>query len=315
MKDILRIGNKPIIIENNILQLTDSPNLVTTGDGDKYIGYEHIGGAYSGNRKYVIGERDGIVASYISDIVGDGVFLDLACGDGALTVPCAKCGIRIIAGDISNGMMMILQERAKRNNVSLENVTLCRMNALNLPIEDESVDCVVANSMLHLISNPQKVLDEIYRVLKTGGSFVCLSDAPARKNSIDISEYEKENAEYRRAVGEIYDAYWEELKAYNVYAKRYSWKFDRESACKAMFREVEIKVIERGMPYAERLVDGFLPRFEGRGFSDQVDVPSKIHKVVSDKVVASVREIYGKTFENIAYHVIEEDICIYRYKK
>lgn len=315
MKDILRIGNKPIIIENNILQLTDSPNLVTTGDGDKYIGYEHIGGAYSGNRKYVIGERDGIVASYISDIVGAGVFLDLACGDGALTVPCAKCGIRIIAGDISNGMMMILQERAKRNNVSLENVTLCRMNALNLPIEDESVDCVVANSMLHLISNPQKVLDEIYRVLKTGGSFVCLSDAPTRKDSIDISEYEKENAEYRRAVGEIYDAYWEELKAYNVYAKRYSWKFDRESACKAMFREVEIKVIERGMPYAERLVDGFLPRFEGRGFSDQVDVPSKIHKVVSDKVVASVREKYGKTFENIAYHVIEEDICIYRYKK
>ena len=315
MKDILRIGNKPIIIENNILQLTDSPNLVTTGDGDKYIGYEHIGGAYSGNRKYVIGERDGIVASYISDIVGAGVFLDLACGDGALTVPCAKCGIRIIAGDISNGMMMILQERAKRNNVSLENVTLCRMNALNLPIEDESVDCVVANSMLHLISNPQKVLDEIYRVLKTGGSFVCLSDAPARKNSIDISEYEKENAEYSRAVSEIYDTYWEELKAYDVFAKRYSWKFDRESACKAMFREVEIKVIERGMPYTERLVDGFLPRFEGRGFSDQVDVPSKIHKVVSDKVVASVREKYGKTFENIAYHVIEEDICIYRYKK
>ena len=315
MKDILRIGNKPIIIENNILQLTDSPNLVTTGDGDKYIGYEHIGGAYSGNRKYVIGERDGIVASYISDIVGAGVFLDLACGDGALTVPCAKCGIRITAGDISNGMMMILQERAKRNNVSLENVTLCRMNALNLPIEDESVDCVVANSMLHLISNPQKVLDEIYRVLKTGGSFVCLSDAPARKNSIYISEYEKENAEYSRAVGEIYDTYWEELKAYDVFAKRYSWKFDRESACKAMFREVEIKVIERGMPYTERLVDGFLPRFEGRGFSDQVDVPSKIHKVVSDKVVASVREKYGKAFENIAYHVIEEDICIYRYKK
>jgi len=314
MKNILRIGNKPITIENNILQLTDAPDLVTTGDGDKYIGYEHIGGAYSGNRKYVIEERNSIVADYISDIVGDGVFLDLACGDGALTVPCAKCGIRIIAGDISNGMMMILQERAKRNNVSLENVTLCRMNALTLPIEDESIDCVVANSMLHLISNPQKVLDEIYRVLKKGGSFVCLSDAPARK-SIAISEYEKENAEYSRAVGEIYDTYWEELKAYDVFAKRYSWKFDRESACKAMFREVEIKVIERGMPYTERLVDGFLPRFEGRGFSDQVDVPSKIHKVVSDKVVASVREKYGKAFENIAYHVIEEDICIYRYKK
>ena len=314
MKDILRIGNKAITIENNIFQLTDSPNLVTTGDGDKYIGYEHIGGAYSGNHKYVIRESDSIVAAYISDIVGDGVFLDLACGDGALTVPCAKCGIRIIAGDISNAMMMILQERAKRNNVSLENVTLCRMNALNLPIEDESIDCVVANSMLHLISNPQKVLDEIYRVLKIGGSFVCLSDAPGRK-SIAIPEYEKENAEYSRALGEIYDTYWEELKAYDVHAKRYSWKFDRESACKAMFSEVEIKVIERDTPYADRLVDGFLPRFVGRGFSDQVDVPPEIHKAVADKVVASVREKYGKAFENIAYHGIEEDICIYRYKK
>lgn len=314
MKDILRIGNKPVIIKNNILQLTDAPDLVTTGDGDKYIGYEHIGGAYSGNRKYIIRERDSLVAAYISDIVGDGVFLDLACGDGALTVPCAKCGIRIIAGDISNGMMMILQERAKRNNVSLENVTLCRMNALDLPIEDESVDCVVANSMLHLISNPQKVLDEIYRVLKTGGSFVCLSDAPGRK-SLAMSEYEKENAEYSRALGEIYDTYWEELKAYDVHAKRYSWKFDREAACKAMFREVEIKVIERGMLYVDYLVDGFLPRFEGRGFSDQVDVPPEIHKAVSDKVISSVREKYGKTFENIAYHGIEEDICIYRYKK
>ena len=64
------------------------------------------------------------------------------------------------------------------------------------------------------------------------------------------------------------------------------------------------------MPYASRLIDGFLPRFEGRGFSDQVDVPSEIHKAVSDKVVASVRGKYGKTFENLTYHGIEEDICI-----
>ncbi|MBR5658942.1 MAG: GNAT family N-acetyltransferase [Lachnospiraceae bacterium] len=312
--DIFKCDLKDMPVVNNIYQLTDAPDLVTSGDGDKYIGYEHIGGAYSGNMKYSIWEGDALFADHLAEVTGDGIFLDLACGDGCFTVPCAKHGTRIIAGDISNGMLTILQERAKRNDVSLENVTLCRMNALEIPLKDESVDCVVANSMLHLISNPQKVLDEIYRVLKPGGRFLCLSDAPARKGTA-ISEYEKENAEYSRVVGEIYDTYWEELKAYDVHAKRYSWKFDRESACKAMFREVENKVIERGWPYTGRLVDKFLPRFEGRGFSDQVDVPPEIHKAVSDKVVASAREKYGEAFENIAYHGIVEDLVITSYVK
>ncbi len=43
--------------QNNIWQLSDMPDIVTTGDGDKYIGYKHIGENYSGNRKYLIEER------------------------------------------------------------------------------------------------------------------------------------------------------------------------------------------------------------------------------------------------------------------
>ena len=33
-------------------------------------------------------------------------------------------------------------------------------------LADESVDTVVANGVLHLISNPEKVIKEIWRVLK-----------------------------------------------------------------------------------------------------------------------------------------------------
>ena len=121
------------VIENRdgVWQMTDAPDIVTDGDGDKYIGYERIGEAYSGDRKYLCGDRDRICAKHISETTGDGVLLDLACGDGKLTVPCAANGTRIIAGDISNKMISILRERAKRNGVSLDAVTLCRMNALD----------------------------------------------------------------------------------------------------------------------------------------------------------------------------------------
>lgn len=96
---------------NNIWCFTDAPDTVTSGDGDKYIGYEHIGEAYSGNRKYIIEEADAGFAKEISDLAGNGVFLDLACGDGCITVPCAANGTSIIAVDISNNMLSILQDR------------------------------------------------------------------------------------------------------------------------------------------------------------------------------------------------------------
>ncbi|MBQ9416015.1 MAG: helix-turn-helix domain-containing protein, partial [Clostridia bacterium] len=90
MNDILKIGKITVRVIDNILQLTDAPDIVTSGDGDKYIGYEYIGEAYSGNRKYAVDEGDALFADYISEKTGNGVFLDLGCGDGCITVPCAK---------------------------------------------------------------------------------------------------------------------------------------------------------------------------------------------------------------------------------
>ena len=314
MNDILKIGKITVRVIDNILQLTDAPDIVTSGDGDKYIGYEYIGEAYSGSRKYAIDEGDTLFADYISEKTGNGVFLDLGCGDGCITVPCAKKRHRIIAGDISNAMMKILQERARQNGVSLKNVTLCRMNALDIPIKDDSVDCVIANSVLHLISNPQKVLDEIFRVLKPGGRFVCREDAPGKESQLG-EEYVKENQEYLQIINGIYGAYWTELNARGIYAKKYSWRFDRDLACRELFGAVETRVIERGTHYFNRLVDIWLPRFAGRGFSDQVDVPPEVHKEVCHKVVTDFRARYGELFDTIGYHGVEDDIVITSYVK
>lgn len=211
-------------------------------------------------------------------------------------------------------MMTILQERARQNGVSLENVKLCRMNALDIPIKDGSVDCVIANSVLHLISKPKKVLDEIYRVLKSGGRFVCKEDTPGKMPKLE-ENYKAENETYLCIVNEIYSVYWKELNARGIEAKKYSWRFDRNAACRALFRKVETKKIERNKPYFNRLADIWLPRFIGRGFSDQVDVPSDLHKEVCDKVISECRVKYGTLFDTVGFRGVEEDIVITSYIK
>lgn len=296
-------------VVNGIYQLTDMPDAVTSGDGDKYIGYEHVGEAYSGKNKYVIDEEDVKTAEYIANIAGDGVLLDLGCADGRITVPCARLGTRIIAGDISNGMMGILRERAKQNGVSLENVTLCRMNALDIPLEDCSVDCVFVCSVLHLISDPQKVLDGIYRVLKPGGHFITDGSLPGY-DPVSAAEYEKENEEFLEIENRIYASYWAELNSMGITANKYSWRFDKEAACRTMFGSCETVRIENGKPYCSLLSDYFLPRFKARGFSDQVDVPQGIHEAVYEKVMAEYRSKYGEKLDTLGFHGVGDDIIL-----
>lgn len=290
---------------NNIWQLTDMPDMITNGDGDKYIGYEHIGESYSGNRKYLIEESDAIFANEICKLNGEGVLLDLGCGDGCLTVPCASNGSSIIAGDISNSMLRILQEKAEHNSISLDTVTLCRINALDIPLADESVDTVVANSVLHLISNPEKVVSEIYRVLKKGGVFVCRDDAPGK-----TTETPFDNSLYFEIVNSMYSEYWNRLNAQGIYAKKYSWKFDRNAFCDQLFSRRAEKIIEQNQLYEIPLKDGFLPRFTSRGFSDQVDVPKDLHEEIITELMQSFYEKFGNDFVNVSLRGIQQDIVI-----
>lgn len=295
---------------DDILQLTDYPDIVTDGSGDKYIGYEHIGESYSGNRRYIIEERDRLLAREIAELTGNGVFLDLACGDGCLTVPCAALGTKIIAGDISNSMLRILQDKALTNGISLDKTMLCRMNALNIPLKNECIDTAAANSVLHLISNPERVIDEIYRVLKVGGRFVCVDDTPGKG-----SENQFDNLLYNEIVSRLYGEYWSELGKSGIVPQKFSWTFDKHAYCTGIFGGFETERITRGNVYEIPLKEGFLPRFLSRGFSDQVNVPKGIHQKTIDLLLKKFMGIYGEDFADTAYTGTEDDILITIYKK
>lgn len=293
---------------DGIWLLSDAPDIVTDGE-QCYIGYEHIGKAYSGERAYLIENRDKAIADELSRITASGVLLDLGCGDGCLTVPLANNGTRVIAGDISNAMLQILQKKAEQNGVSLDSVTLCRMNALEIPLMDNSVDCVIANSVLHLISTPEKVINELYRVLKMGGVFVCLNDAPGQQDAA------LDNTAYLDIVSFIYTEYWKHLQPHGVTPTKYSWSFDRDAFCKQLFSTLFQTVIPQNGIRETALKDGFLPRFAARGFSDQVGVPKSLHDMVLNDVLERCHCIYGNDFDRVVCNEPECDIVITHYIK
>ena len=299
MKSIFKTDPSKVECINSIYQMSDMPDKVLDSEDDCYIGYEEIGEGYSGITRLTLPPDAVECSKLIAEYVKDGILLDLACGDGAYTVPCAKLGMKVIGGDISNKMMSLLIERAEKNNVSLDKVMLCRMNALDIPINDESIDCVIANSVLHLISHPEKVVDEIYRVLKKDGVFICFDDAPGR------GAYG--GNQYYDATGEIYRRYWEYLGKIGIKEKKYSWKFDRNGYCETKFNKEE-RLISWNHEHVEKVEDIFLPRLSSRGFSAQTQVPEKEHKEALQYALEAADKRFGEGWRKYSVSFTEGDM-------
>ena len=85
-----------------------------------------------------------------------GIILELGSGDKDFTKNLAKSCSKFIKSDY---------EPSKPDVIKID--------ATNIDLADDSVDCVITVSMLEHIYNYQKVADEIYRVLKPGGKIIC----------------------------------------------------------------------------------------------------------------------------------------------
>ena len=93
--------------------------------------------------------------------------LELACGTGLISNHVADVSKAYIATDFSENMLMQAQKKK-----STEKLHYMKANAEALPFENHSFDVVIISNALHMMPNPEKVLAEIARVLKTGGILI-----------------------------------------------------------------------------------------------------------------------------------------------
>lgn len=104
--------------------------------------------------------------------------LELGCGTGSTAIAHAPYVKHIHAIDISARMIEIAQGKADKEQTG--NVTFERSTIDELSVTDQSLDAVLALSIVHLLENRESVIARVYGMLKPGGVFVsstvCLGD-------------------------------------------------------------------------------------------------------------------------------------------
>ncbi len=96
--------------------------------------------------------------------------LELGCGNGIMWDEKYKelpQNVELVISDFSEGMCNIVkQKHLEHNNVQVEQIDIQK-----IPYKDETFDIVIANHMLYHVSDVDKAIEEVHRVLKNNGIF------------------------------------------------------------------------------------------------------------------------------------------------
>lgn len=299
--------------KGSIYYFCDDAGVKLEGE-DQYIGYDNIGEDFEPTVAYYDAnnvERYGVYEAcgdLIAQTFGtDITVLDLGAGLGTASIPLAKNGIFTIAADISDVMLSTAEKRAKGR---FDNLILARMNAYELMLPDHSVDIVVENAMLHLVDNPEKVIQEIVRVLKPDGKLVRYG-SPGQ----DISEEEwKLNVRCNEILADLYEKYDAYLSEHHV---KKVWFDNHFPEVLAKYFEPPRAMIAEG--FTEVFVDKLkfrLHRVKTGALSDRQHVPKEILDAAWEYVDTYAKEKYGEAYIDIkSFSRYGASIDVYLIKK
>ena len=140
----------------------------------RWIKIERIPGvlatAYEkGTRMAIDSYYSHVAEEIVAHLPGDRM-LDIGTGPGYLPIEIAKnsATVNIIGIDLSRKLLSMARSNAAKAGLS-DRLTFQLGDAGRLEFEDASFDMVISTGMLHALKDPVRVIQEIYRVLKTGG--------------------------------------------------------------------------------------------------------------------------------------------------
>ena len=134
---------------------------------------------------------DSEVAARFQAALGEarrGKLLDVACGPGVVTAAIASGAHSVVAFDATE--LMLERARGRCAKLALANVDFKCGDAENLPFEDARFDGVVTRLAIHHFADPQRALNEMFRVLRRGGAAVVVNVV----SSEDADESNLQNA-------------------------------------------------------------------------------------------------------------------------
>ena len=102
------------------------------------------------------------------------VLLDLCCGTGAIAFEYLKKTqdpLKVYMLDFSEKMLDCAKLQAKKLDIDHHNIYYLQADAQVIPLLNNSVDCATIAYGIRNIKNPSTCIQDVYRVLKPGGTF------------------------------------------------------------------------------------------------------------------------------------------------
>ena len=130
------------------------------------------------------------------DWTGEESALDIGCGPGGFLSPISLRAGRVMGFDLSLGMLA-----KARNRTPDGRAHLAAADIQALPLVSDSVDVVVAAFMLYHVPHLNRALDELSRVLQSGGTILAVTNGPGDK--IEIRQAWQEAG--RRIIGQTFN--------------------------------------------------------------------------------------------------------------
>ena len=97
----------------------------------------------------------------------DSSVLDIGCGWGSSTKYLSKFSKKVTSIDISS--VAIAGAKKNLSFTDIKNFELFEMDAQNLSFKDNSYDFIYSWGVIHHSAEPEKIIKQLYRVLKNGG--------------------------------------------------------------------------------------------------------------------------------------------------
>jgi len=122
--------------------------------------------SFDEDQAYIVGRAiQQAVIRRLSEESDLGEVVELGCGRGFFTKAIARNATQVLATDLSDEMV----EAAGTELKEFQNITVQKVDCENTAFPSEKFDTVVMVNIVHFIENPDKCLQESYRILKTGG--------------------------------------------------------------------------------------------------------------------------------------------------
>src|SRR5262245_3866481 len=147
------------------------------------ISFDRVADRYDETRFYPPEVSGQIAEALIAHghVPAGGSLLEVGIGTGRIALPLLARGINVTGVDISTLMVERLHEkyaavRGEQAERAWGRLTIELVDMTALPFADASFDAAVGVHVFHLVPEWQQALDEVLRVVKSGGAFLLGQD-------------------------------------------------------------------------------------------------------------------------------------------